>query len=224
MIDKKDQSEVIIVKVVKRSLFILLISITFSVVVSSISFSYFSVNFFLSGFYGFLTFGGVLTSLTILSIKKHRKLTESSRYRKKNLRSAQQKIRKIGYYKFKVRSFSKYWKIDRIHKISNSILKVVKEEPSRYQAAKPFFNDYLDSALLLIEKYALFLQQPVTNDSVQTSLKETERALDNIAEQLEKELMTILSKDQLSLDLELEYVNQTSQTRPQEISIPKAKR
>lgn len=208
-------------KHVLNVLLLLFISTCIAIGVHGISLFYFDINFFLGGFNAFIAFWLSFIPMGVLYIRRHRKLNASFTYRKKNIKNAARKVRQIQINKFKARSFDKYRKIDRLYKAANQILKVVKEEPARYVAAKKFFSDYLDSAVFITKQYALFLQQPVRSQEVQASLKETEDALDEMTVTFEKELMEILSKDRMTLDLEVEYMRNAMQEKSDKMNVIK---
>lgn len=197
------------VKHLKKILLIWLYATIISIATYATSVFLFSIHWIISALIGFVAFLAAALILLILYIKKQWKASEALRYRKMMIRQAQKQIRELHLYKYKIRSFHHSRHIDALYKIANEILKIVKANPERYNEARRFFTEYMESTLTIVKKYTMLLRQPVQDESVKQSLAQSEQALAEMKEMFEKELLDILSKDQMRLDMELEYVKHT---------------
>lgn len=196
---------------IKHILLITLIAIFIASGISGVSFYISEINIIISGLLGFAFFWFAFLLMTAIYISRYRKENATYIYRKKVIKKARLKLLKVRYYQMQVRSMEDFKNIHKVYKAANQIIKVVREDPTRYQSSKRFFTDYVDSISVLVEKYVLFVKHPVKNKEIMKTLKETKLAIEEMTHKLENELITILSKDQMNLDLELDYVRQSMQ-------------
>lgn len=137
-----------------------------------------------------------------LSFDKDRK------YIKQALKLAEKKNDKIQSYRGQWRMWKIFLKVHRIHKVNQKILETIKQHPSRFGQADKFFSLYLDSALNILEKYHVLVQQPVRTPEVQASLRHTEELLNDVISGLELEMTRLLSNEIQDLAVEKEVLEQ----------------
>lgn len=134
---------------------------------------------------------------------------EKQIYQKKELHNAHVKIYKIGKSRFKIRSVHMWQTVTKIYKMLLKMVALVENEPARFRSAQSFFTTYLDSLVMIVDKYALLAAQPVKNHDILLAIKKTEETLEEMASTLENEMLTILESDVLDLDVELNVLKQS---------------
>nr|WP_279664929.1 5-bromo-4-chloroindolyl phosphate hydrolysis family protein [Ectobacillus ponti] len=124
------------------------------------------------------------------------------------IREAERKLKRISRYRFSPRMWRLRPSISRILLAARHILRVVAEEPGRFQRAGQFFNVYVDSVGSILEKYYLLISQPAKDKETRIALRKTERMLQDLAPALEQELSRILAEDVRHLQVELDVLQQ----------------
>ena len=81
---------------------------------------------------------------------------------------------------------------------------IVNKDPRRFYQSERFFFYHLDSVVELSERYALLAAQPVKNDKMYISLKETRSTLEDLSESIKKDIYHVLSTDVDDLKFELD--------------------
>jgi 5-bromo-4-chloroindolyl phosphate hydrolysis protein len=173
--------------------------------------------------------GGVLTHV-ILSLfqntsylKKHQLTRKEYRYIKKNLKEAQQKIRRLNKSIFKIRDiYSVKQRID-INRITKKIHKMTIKEPKRFYRAEEFYFSHLDSLVELTEKYSFLSSQPKQNREMGQSLIETRRTLNELSKVVEEDLYRVISDDIDTLNFEIDVAKHTIQKK-KELKFPEENR
>jgi len=173
--------------------------------------------------------GGVLTHV-ILSLfqntsylKKHQLTRKEYRYIKKNLKEAQQKIRRLNKSIFKIRDiYSVKQRID-INRITKKIHKMTIKEPKRFYQAEEFYFSHLDSLVELTEKYSFLSSQPKQNSEMGQSLIETRRTLNELSKVVEEDLYRVISDDIETLNFEIDVAKHTIQKK-KELKFPEENR
>lgn len=134
---------------------------------------------------------------------------EKQLYRLKELRHARLKIYKIGKYRYKIRSVYMWQTISKIHKMLQKMVAVAEREPERFRNVQSFFNTYLDSLTMILDKYTVLTNQQVKNQDILLAIKKTEETLEEMAKTLEENMLAILENDVIDLDVELKVLKQS---------------
>ncbi len=66
------------------------------------------------------------------------------------------------------------------------------------------FSNHLDSIVELSERYAMLASQPVKNEQMYISLKETQSTLEDLSDSVKKDIYHVLSRDVEDLNFELD--------------------
>nr|WP_258921472.1 5-bromo-4-chloroindolyl phosphate hydrolysis family protein [Heyndrickxia coagulans] len=130
-------------------------------------------------------------------------------YIRKNLKEADEKIRRLQKTFLSVRSISTFKLFYDMNKVIRKIQALVKKEPKRFYQAESFYFYHLDSMAELAEKYALLQSQPVKNKEMAVQIRETEETLKQLGRETEEDLYHMLSTDMDELDYELAYARHT---------------
>jgi 5-bromo-4-chloroindolyl phosphate hydrolysis protein len=153
---------------------------------------------------GVLTYGLLSIYMHFRFLKKHHLTMKEYRYIRKNLEEAKQKIRRMQKGLFSLRELSTIKDIVELLRIVRKIYTVTKKEPKRFFKGEKFFYSHLDSAVPLVEKYALLSKQPLKNSEVGKALSETRIMIKELKISIEDDLYHILSDDIDQLHFEID--------------------
>ncbi|MRH41496.1 hypothetical protein GH741_02265 [Aquibacillus halophilus] len=126
------------------------------------------------------------------------------RYIRKSLAEAKPKIKRMQKALLSVRRMLILKDMFELVKITRRIYSVTKSEPKRFYQANQFYFSHLDSAVHMIEKYALLSSQLKKNVEVEQVLKKTSRTIKELKILIDNDLHHILSNDIEQLDYELD--------------------
>ncbi|MDL4840358.1 5-bromo-4-chloroindolyl phosphate hydrolysis family protein [Aquibacillus rhizosphaerae] len=152
----------------------------------------------------FIAYGFVSTVFYIRFLKKHHLSVKEDRYIRKNLADAKKKIYRIQKVFLSIRQISFLKDMIELLRIIRKIYAVTTKEPKRFFQGDKFYFSHLDSAVEMIEKYALLASQPQKNAEVEQVLYKTTRTIKELKVLIEKDLYQILSNDIEQLDFELD--------------------
>ncbi len=159
--------------------------------------------------------GGVLTNF-ILKKRGQRNLLKENQLTKKeyqyitqNLKEAGQKIKRLNKVLLSIRTFRAAKLLGNLQRLVKQIYQIVKKEPKRFYQAERFFFYHLDSVVELSERYVFLSRQNIKDLEVRKSLSETEDTLEKLVKSLNDDLLTVLSNDIETLNMELDVAKQT---------------
>jgi 5-bromo-4-chloroindolyl phosphate hydrolysis protein len=146
----------------------------------------------------------------ISSVRRHYQnpYREEIAYVRHQVKEARKQLRTIGSYRFKIRSVHMWTELSKLYKVGKSIIEMVEKEPARYKDVQPFFTNYLQSTVTVIERYMFLLSKPTKSIEVKESLHEAEDMLRGLSGKYEHLLTNALSQDKLTLDVELKVLKQ----------------
>lgn len=130
-------------------------------------------------------------------------------YIKGQLDLAKQKLKRLNSYYGKVRSVQAFRQLHEMNILSRKIINIVKTNPQKFYYVENFFYAHLDSAVELTSKYAMLVNQPLKDKDIQIALQDTKETLNDVSEQLEKDLRSAISTDIESLKMEIDFVDMT---------------
>ncbi|TYR80859.1 phosphatase [Priestia megaterium] len=133
---------------------------------------------------------------------------EELAYVRHQVKEARKQLKLIGNYRFKVRSIHMWTKISKLYKVGKSMIEMVEKEPARYKDLQPFFTNYLQATVTVVEKYIFLLSKPIKDIEIKESLHEAERLLHDMSNKYDQLLTTALSEDLLNLDVEMKVLKQ----------------
>jgi 5-bromo-4-chloroindolyl phosphate hydrolysis protein len=136
---------------------------------------------------------------------------EETAYVKYQVKEARKKLALIGACRFKVRSVTGWMKMAQLYKLAKGIIKIVEEEPARYRDVQAFFTQYLPATVTLVDRYTFLAKQPVMNIELKESLRQTEFLMDEMASNYNRLLLSTLSNDVMSLEIEQKILKQSFQ-------------
>ncbi|MBS4173366.1 5-bromo-4-chloroindolyl phosphate hydrolysis family protein [Bacillus sp. FJAT-49736] len=193
-----------------------LVAVPATVLIWLISFLGFKQTFMLSSVTAIL--GGAILYFAVkwISISKYLKKQQLSRkefaYIVKNLKEAKKKIGRMQRVFFHVRNIGAFKQMLDLIRLVKRIYAIIRKEPRRFYQAEKFFFYHLDSIVELSEKYAFLAAQPVKNNELLFSLKDTRNTLKELKSTIENDLYDVLSKDIDHLEFELNVAKHTLQT------------
>ncbi|KEF37927.1 5-bromo-4-chloroindolyl phosphate hydrolysis protein [Schinkia azotoformans MEV2011] len=159
--------------------------------------------------------GGGLTNF-ILKKRGQNKLLKENQLTKKeyqyiaqNVKEANQKIKRLNKVLLSIRSFRVAKLLGNLQRLVKQIYQIVKKEPKRFYQAERFFFYHLDSVVELSERYVFLSRQNIKDLEVRKSLSETEDTLEKLVKSLNDDLLTVLSNDIETLNMELDVARQT---------------
>lgn len=159
--------------------------------------------------------GGGLTNF-ILKKRGQKKLLKENQLTKKeyqyivqNLKEAEQKIKRLNKVLLSIRSFRAAKLLGNLQRLVKQIYQIVKKEPKRFYQAERFFFYHLDSVVELSDRYVFLSRQNIKDLEVRMSLSETEQTLEKLVKSLNDDLLTVLSNDIETLNMELDVAKQT---------------
>jgi 5-bromo-4-chloroindolyl phosphate hydrolysis protein len=181
-----------------------------------ISYFGFSQTFFLSSVYALL--GGTVIYFAVKwlttrkFLKKHQLSRKEYVYIAKNLQEAKKKIQRLQKVFFNVRNIGAFKQMLELIRLVKRIYTIIRREPRRFYQAERFFFYHLDSIVELSEKYAFLASQPVKNNELYFSLKDTRDTLKDLKRSIENDLYDVLSKDIDHLSIELDVAKHSLKT------------
>ncbi|KQL53629.1 hypothetical protein AN964_09045 [Heyndrickxia shackletonii] len=136
-------------------------------------------------------------------LKKHQLSRKEFAYIVQNLKEAKKKIHRLQKVFFNVRNIGAFKQMLDLIRLVKRIYAIIRREPRRFYQAEKFFFYHLDSIVELSEKYAFLAAQPVKNNELYFSLKDTRNTLKELKRTIENDLYEVLSKDIDHLEFEL---------------------
>lgn len=94
-------------------------------------------------------------------------------------------------------------RIDRIERVTASILRTLEEKPDRADAARRFMNYYLPTTLKLLESYRLMEKQSYQGENIQASRRRIEDVLDKIVAATERQQDRLFGTEALDVEAEI---------------------
>ena len=153
---------------------------------------------------GIVTFLGLKGIADYKYLKKLGLSRKEYAYIQKNLREAKLKMAKLQKSFFSVRNLGAFKQMYELNRLVKRMYAIVHKEPRRFYQSERFFFYHLDSISELAEKYAYLAAQPVKNEKMYLSLKETKSTLEDLSESVKKDIYEVLSKDVDDLAFELD--------------------
>ena len=153
---------------------------------------------------GTATFFGIKWFSDYKFLKKNRLTRKEYAYIQKNLMEARRKNGRLQKAFFSVRSMGAFKQLYELNKLAKRMYAIVNKDPRRFYQSERFFFYHLDSVVELSERYAKLASQPVKNDKIYLSLKETQSTLEDLGESLKKDIYHVLSNDVDDLQFELD--------------------
>ncbi|MEK3885876.1 5-bromo-4-chloroindolyl phosphate hydrolysis family protein [Bacillus sp. FSL K6-3431] len=153
---------------------------------------------------GVITFFGVKWFGQYQFLKKNNLSRKDYIYIQKNLLDAKRKISRLQKAFFSVRTMGTFKQLYELSKLVKRMYTIVNKDPRRFYQSERFFFYHLDSVVELAERYAELAAQPVKNEKMYISLKETQSTLDDLSESIKKDIYHVLSTDVDDLKFELD--------------------
>ncbi|MBS4194569.1 5-bromo-4-chloroindolyl phosphate hydrolysis family protein [Lederbergia citri] len=153
---------------------------------------------------GGLTFFGIKLYSDRKFLKKNKLTRKEYVYIQKNLDEAKKKISRLQKAFFSVRTMGAFKQLYELSKLSKRMYSIIHKDPRRFYQSERFFFYHLDSVVELSEKYAMLAAQPVKNEKMYISLKETQSTLEDLSESIKKDIYHVLSSDIDDLNFELD--------------------
>ena len=192
------------------------ISIPVMITVWLVSFFAFDQSFLFSSVIAtglaFLTYIFVSLIIYFRFLKKNHLSMTEHRYIRKNLAEAKQKIRRMQLAFFSIRKISFLKEMYELLRTTRKIYAITKKEPKRFYQADKFYFSHLDSAVEMIEKYALLSSQYQKKVEVEVVLDKTARTIKELKDVIERDLYYMLSNDIDKLDFELDVAKKSIRT------------
>ncbi|CAM3960382.1 5-bromo-4-chloroindolyl phosphate hydrolysis family protein [Lederbergia lenta] len=171
---------------------------------------YFGFNLSFLSSSGIAVLAGVVTFFGVKSIAQYQFLKKNNLTRKdyiyiqKNLSETKKKINRLQKAFFSVRSMGAFKQLYELNKLVKRMYTIVNKDPRRFYQSERFFFYHLDSVVELSERYAELAAQPVKNETMYISLKETQSTLEDLSESIKKDIYHVLSTDVDDLKFELD--------------------
>lgn len=153
---------------------------------------------------GLATYFGVKFIFDYQYLKKNKLTRKENAYIQKNLLEAKKKINRLQKAIFSVRSMGAFKQLYELHKLARKMYSIVQKDPRRFYQSERFFFYHLDSIVALSEHYAQLASQPIKNEKIYLSLKETQSTLGDLNESIKKDIYQVLSSDIDNLHFELD--------------------
>jgi 5-bromo-4-chloroindolyl phosphate hydrolysis protein len=161
-------------------------------------------------------FGGTFTLKQIQLSSNLKKLGMSrSEYShiKGQITGAKMKIKQLNGLYGQVRSIQAFRQLHEMNSLSRRILGLVRSNPKKFYDVEKFFYAHLDSAVELTSKYALLINQPLKDKELRVALQNTRETLGDVNKQLEKDLRSVLASDIDQLQMEIDFVDISMNTK-----------
>lgn len=152
---------------------------------------------------GLITFFGVKWIADYRFLKRNRLTRKDYAYIRKNLLEAKRKMNRLTKASFNVRTVGAFKQLYELSRLTKRMYSIVKKEPRRFYQSERFFFYHLDSVVELSERYAYLASQPIKNDEIYISLKETKSTLEDLSKTIKKDIYEVLSSDVDELQFEL---------------------
>lgn len=153
---------------------------------------------------GLITFFGVKFVSDYRFLKKNRLTRKEYAYIQKNLQEAKRKIARLQKSFLSVRTMGAFKQLYELNRLAKRMYAIVNKDPRRFYQSERFFFYHLDSVVEISERYARLASQPVKNDNIYLSLKETQSTLEDLNESIKKDIYHVLSSDVDDLQFELD--------------------
>ncbi|VEF47887.1 XpaC [Bacillus freudenreichii] len=158
----------------------------------------------ISALAGLATFFGVKFVSDYRFLKKNRLTRKEYAYIQKNLQEAKRKIARLQKSFLSVRTMGAFKQLYELNRLAKRMYAIVNKDPRRFYQSERFFFYHLDSVVEISERYARLASQPVKNDNIYLSLKETQSTLEDLNESIKKDIYHVLSSDVDDLQFELD--------------------
>jgi 5-bromo-4-chloroindolyl phosphate hydrolysis protein len=191
-----------------RKVFINIFYLVFSIALFSALFFIFALSFILSILAGLILF--FLLSGFIGSGKDNYQEEEKIPFNVETaLEAGFEKLYALEKKSFNIESEEIRRKIGRIYELGQKILDDVRENPSDYNAARQFFNYYLDATNSILDKYVILQKNSEYLSIADKSFRKTEDLLDTVELAYQKQLEKLYEDDVMDLDTELKVLAKT---------------
>ncbi|AQX55143.1 5-bromo-4-chloroindolyl phosphate hydrolysis family protein [Priestia flexa] len=148
---------------------------------------------------------------------------EELAYIKHQAREARKQLKVISSSRFKLKSIHMWTELSKLYRVGKSIVDMVEKEPARYKSVQPFFTNYLQATVTVIERYVFLLSKPTKSIDVKESIHEAENVIHELSTQYDQLLNSALSQDVLSLDVEMKVLKQHFQNEEEYAPINRMK-
>ena len=128
---------------------------------------------------------------------------EPLREEKEDSKSADDIIRSIRHLNDEIDDESVSERIDRIERVTASILRTLKEHPERTEDARRFMNYYLPATMKLLESYNLMEDQSYQGENIQTARRRIEEVLDKLVMAAEAQQDKLFRAEAMDVDAEI---------------------
>ncbi|WP_027409097.1 5-bromo-4-chloroindolyl phosphate hydrolysis family protein [Anoxybacteroides tepidamans] len=187
-----------------------------------------AIAFFASGYQFLLSFASGTAAMLLTSFYMKRRaqrivasdlLKEERDYIRTQLSEARKKWKRMRRARLKIRSLAMWQKISHICATVDKMIQAVEQQPRKFRIAQSFFIQELDAAVVMIEKYAYLINQPVRSDEMKEALEKTEHLLEELMASAEQQLLEILSDDVFDLKVETKLLEQSLEEQKQSKSV-----
>lgn len=142
---------------------------------------------------------------------------KENRYVNRHLREANEKINRLLWPLFHVRSLEQAKKNLELYLTVRKIHSNVKKDPKLFFKIEGFFYQKLDSLVEIAERYSRLFTQPAKSEMIKQKLSETEEIMAELTESVKQDLYIILDKEVDILDFELDvakkWLNRTNKRK-----------
>jgi 5-bromo-4-chloroindolyl phosphate hydrolysis protein len=125
------------------------------------------------------------------------------------IQSGADKLKTLKTYIEKIKTKEVKDKVNAINTVVEKIIDDIKKDPKDVKLAKQFLNYYLDTTILILNKYIDISSQDMKSKKIKDTLVKVENLLDTIKAAFEKQLEKLYSDDLLNLDTEIQVLEQT---------------
>ncbi|MFD1707073.1 5-bromo-4-chloroindolyl phosphate hydrolysis family protein [Siminovitchia sediminis] len=153
---------------------------------------------------GALTFFGLKAVTDYRFLKKYKLTRKEYAYIQRNLQDAKKKMARLQKSFLSVRSMGAFKQLYELNKLVKRMYSIVNKDPRKFYQSERFFFYHLDSVVEISERYARLASQPVKNDQIYLSLKETQHTLEDLNQSIKKDIYQVLSSDVDDLQFELD--------------------
>ncbi|MDT2047213.1 MULTISPECIES: 5-bromo-4-chloroindolyl phosphate hydrolysis family protein [Bacillaceae] len=148
---------------------------------------------------------------------------EELAYIKHQVKEARKQLKVISSSRFKLKSIHMWTELSKLYRVGKSMVDMVEKEPERYKSVQPFFTNYLQATVTVIERYVFLLSKPTKSIDVKESIHEAENVIHELSAQYDQLLNSALSQDVLSLDVEMKVLKQHFQNEEEYAPINRMK-
>ena len=113
-------------------------------------------------------------------------------------------LHKIRYLNDEIDDEAVSARIDRIERVTASILHTLEEHPERTEDARRFMNYYLPSTMKLLESYNLMEDQSYQGKNIQTARRRIEDVLDKLVMAAESQQDKLFRAEAMDVDAEID--------------------